>query len=207
MSVAAIRAALGLWRSGSQPGFDWRLTHVDGLPQLSPVTLIRRALLACPDEAPSPGTTGLDFVADPRLRASIRLDISAAESNLANGEWKGATVLAGAAVEALLLWAIQNHELRNAGAAARAGNALVAAGMFDRSPNADPERWDLHQYTEVAAHLALITAPTAAQVRLARDFRNLIHPGRAARVGQTCDRATALAALAAAMFVVRDLGR
>lgn len=31
MSLAAIRDSLALWRSGSQPGFDWALIHVPGL--------------------------------------------------------------------------------------------------------------------------------------------------------------------------------
>jgi hypothetical protein len=43
------------------------------------------------------------------------------------------------------------------------------------------------------------------QADLARDFRNLIHPGRAQRTGADCDRGTALTALAAIELVVRDL--
>jgi len=53
--------------------------------------------------------------------------------------------------------------------------------------------------------LKLISDDTAKLVRLAKDFRNLIHPGRAARLGQKCDRATALGALAAMEAVARDL--
>ena len=36
-----------------------------------------------------------------------------------------------------------------------------------------------------------------------QSFRNLIHPGRAARLAQTCDRATALSAIGALEHVVR----
>jgi hypothetical protein len=46
---------------------------------------------------------------------------------------------------------------------------------------------------------------TAQQARLGKDFRNLIHPGRASRLGKICDRGTALSALAAVEHVVRDL--
>lgn len=77
--------------------------------------------------------------------------------------------------------------------------------MLAQPPHANPERWVLHEYVEVAAHLDLIESETTALVRQAKDFRNLIHPGRAIRLGQKCDRATALAALAAVEFVVRDL--
>jgi hypothetical protein len=63
----------------------------------------------------------------------------------------------------------------------------------------------LIELIEVALHLDLVTPETATQARLGKDFRNLIHPGRAARLGQKCDRATALFALAAVEHVVRDL--
>jgi hypothetical protein len=72
-------------------------------------------------------------------------------------------------------------------------------------PSADLERWDLHDYIEVAAELAVINPDTATQSRLAKDYRNLIHPGRTLRLGQKCDRATALSAVAGVEYVVRDL--
>src|SRR5262245_39051398 len=74
-----------------------------------------------------------------------------------------------------------------------------------KAPSGAPETWDLHEYTEVAAHAGLIKDDTAAVARQVRGFRNLIHPGRAQRLAQRCDRGTALAALAAVEFVVRDL--
>jgi hypothetical protein len=71
-----------------------------------------------PDEIPSPATTELSFIGDLDLRNSIRNDISAAYRVLGDGLWKAATVLAGAAAEALLLWAItekkSNPDIENA---------------------------------------------------------------------------------------------
>jgi hypothetical protein len=83
----------------------------------------------------------------------------------------------------------------------------ASRGDLNYDPGADLEGqgWHLHQYVEVAAHLQIIKADTATLVRLTKDFRNLIHPGRAARLGQKCDRSTALAALAAVEAVARDL--
>jgi hypothetical protein len=43
--------------------------------------------------------------------------------------------------------------------------------------------------------------------KLAREFRNLIHPGCAQRLGQKCDRGTALFSIAALDHVVRDLSK
>jgi hypothetical protein len=53
--------------------------------------------------------------------------------------------------------------------------------------------------------LKVIKPATVAATTLARDFRNLIHPGAAARRSEVCDRATALSALAGLEHVIRDL--
>jgi hypothetical protein len=42
-------------------------------------------------------------------------------------------------------------------------------------------------------------------LRLVKDFRNLIHLGRAERLAKKCDRSTALTALAGVVAVVNDL--
>jgi hypothetical protein len=145
------------------------------------------------------------FITDADLRESIRLDISAANRDAANGEWKGATVLAGSASEAMLLWAIRDAESRANGTISSAITALLAAGMLPQRPDSNAERWTFTELIEVARQVAVIEEDTATQTRLCKDFRNLIHPGRAARLGQVCDRGTALSALAAVELVARDL--
>ena len=168
------------------------------------LSIVRQALCKCPDQAPSPETTGLLFIADDELRNSIRQDISSAYSNLHSGEWKGATVLAGSAAEALLLSAIQDRKTEQEVAAVLPPFAAGPQPVSPRDPN--PETWSLHEYIEVALALDLITEETAIQTRLGKGFRNLVHPGRAKRLGQTCHRATALSAIAAVEHIVRNLG-
>jgi hypothetical protein len=123
---------------------------------------------------------------------------------LSNGEWKAATVLAGSAIEALLLWALPSKrsptDITNAVIALKSNGTL--AGKQGSGPL---DEWHLHEYTGVAEKLSIIKKETAIQARLAKDFRNLIHPGRAQRLGQKCDRATALSAVAGVEHVVRDL--
>jgi hypothetical protein len=85
-SFGALRTQIQQWRSVGDTSFH----RIPGLRQLSPVILIRQALAKCPDAIPNVGTTDLDFITDPSLRESIRLDISTANSALANGEWKAA---------------------------------------------------------------------------------------------------------------------
>jgi hypothetical protein len=136
------------------------------------------------------------FISDAALRDSIRIDISTATSSFNNGEWKGATVLAGSAAEALLLWSIQQKLSPLVQSAARA---------IPNKPKGPPGDWLLANYIDVAEHLKIIKEDTAKQARLAKDFRNLIHPGKQLRTGQACNKATALSALAAVEHIVEDL--
>ncbi len=199
-ALGALRAAVGAWQVENR----YRIGMLPGFGQVHVLILIRRALAACPDEFPAPGTTELAFIDDKELRDGLRLDISATNRALSNSEWKAATVLAGSVVEALLLWALQR--LPEAEVLAKA-TELRAAGTLERRPSPELERWYLPEYIEVAAGLKIVDPSTAAQARLAREYRNLIHPGRTLRFGVRCDRGIALGAMAALEMVARDLDR
>lgn len=168
----------------------------------SQVRTLREVLARCPDHAVPATVATLAFIQDQDLRAGLRADIASVETSIREGDWKPATVIAGSVIEALLLWALQQQPAP--GIAAQV-TALVANGTISRPRDPALEHWDLHHYIEVAAALNTIRAETAAQLRIAREFRNLIHPGRAIRLAQRCDRGTALAAAAGLEFVVRDL--
>jgi hypothetical protein len=112
--------------AGSRAAADLLRTphnRASGIRDTNIVLLLRVLLAKCPDEAPSPGTAELLFVTDADLRESIQRDISAANQDAVNGEWKGATVLAGSAIEALLLWAVQDVERRTPGTVLPAGHS------------------------------------------------------------------------------------
>ncbi len=98
---------------------------------------------------------------------------------------KAATVIGGSVAEALLLWGIQQKTTAEIEAAV---TCLFQAGTLKRNPGSDPETWHLPDYIAMATDLHLIRDETAAQAPLLTGFRNLIHPGRAARMGQ-CWRA------------------
>jgi hypothetical protein len=184
-AVEAIRNAVAFWQHKGVGQI--------GMPAIRDkniLVLLREALGKCPDESPSAATAELAFITDHELRDSIRLDMSTATSALHNGEWKAATVLAGSAIEALLLWAIAN---------ASGFQALTP------KPKGSLDSWDLKEYISVSRSLNLIKSSTEQLATLTRNFRNLIHPGRSQRLGEVCDRGTALAALAAVEAVVRDL--
>jgi hypothetical protein len=160
----------------------------------NPLTLMRDVLAKCPDESPAPSASELDFISNPDLRMNLRVDISAINRALSNGEWKAATVLAGSVIEALLLWALQQRS-----------DLAQASQITPKLPNKPLDEWHLPEYIEAADRLKILRESTVAQAKLAQNFRNLIHPGRAQRLGQNCDRGTALSAVASVEHVVRDL--
>jgi hypothetical protein len=179
-------------------------TAPQGGPRGNPIVLIRKALANCLDQRPSPATAGLLFITNADLRESIRLDISSAHSAYRNGEWKAATVLAGAAMEALLLWGIETKTQAEIDNAVDALLALPTGGLDDR-PKGKPVKWRLFELIKVAKQLGLLKKQRSeTQCDLARDYRNLIHPGKE-RTDQPCDRATALGALAGCEIAARDL--
>jgi len=164
--------------------------------------VLHDVLLQCPDEIVLASTADLPFITDIRFRESLRLDLSAVNAALTNGEYKAATVLGGALIEALLHWELSEKTVPER--QSFIANA-VTAKTLSRAPNPDPNWWDLHTFIEVAAAGSVISAETATIARLAKDFRNLIHPGRAERLNQRCDRGTALTVAAAIERIVTDL--
>jgi hypothetical protein len=164
LSVETIKHALSTWHLR-----NLRLERIPGYGHLNPISLLRRSVALCPDEYPPPETADLDFVSDTEIRDNIRNDIGAAYEANRNGQWKAATVLAGAATEALLLWALE-----------RRSSTDVASAPSN--PGGDMHRWTLDPYIKVAKELSVIKDETATEATLAKDFRNLIHPGRAVRL-------------------------
>jgi hypothetical protein len=199
MSKCIIRDCLQEWNADRTANVTPR-----GYPvrkSRDPIANIRAALSACPDAAPATTTSELKFVTDLGLRDNLRTDIGEVTRSLADGEWKGATILAGSTIEALLLWELQN---RSAGRVKGAVSAVQAKEPKFK-PDSNLERWNLYEFIEVAAQIGVLEKETAIEATLAKDYRNLIHPGKAQRLGQKCDRGTAHASYAALDHVVRDL--
>jgi hypothetical protein len=189
-----IKEILANWDTGrGMSSYQFLAAHVK----------LHDTLAKCPDQTPAPSTAELTFIGDAALKANLRNDIGTINRLLSNGEWKAATVLAGSTIEALLLWSLQQRsqvDVTNAVSTLRSPGTLTG-----KQASGPPEDWNLNEYIAVTEQLAIIRKETAIQSRLAKDFRNLIHPGRAQRLAQECDRATALSAVAGVEHVVRDL--
>jgi hypothetical protein len=167
-------------------------------------TVLHGVLSKCEDEFPPAQTTELLFVTDAELRHSIRQDTGAVNRAITNAEWKAATVLSGAAIEALLLWRLTMQPPTEEAITAAIDRARGKGTLQDR-PDREREKWSLIHFVEVTGELALIREKTVQAARLCNSYRNLIHPGRARRLGEKCHRGTALLAVAALEHVVSDL--
>jgi|WetSurMetagenome_2_1015567.scaffolds.fasta_scaffold50508_2 hypothetical protein len=193
IAVSVIRNKIEIWKS--QPG-EHPLKGFGKFNRLSPITLLRQALELCPDEFPAASTSELVFIGDSDFKENLRIDISAVDRALANGEWKAATILAGSVIEALLLWALSSP---------KTDSTKLSEVLSNLKFNKNLNELGLCQLVEVTKYLKIIKEETAKQIDLARDFRNLIHPGRSERLAQKCNRGTAMSAVAALELVIGDL--
>ena len=107
LAKATIRDVLETWIANRNAGHQAQAFQIR--VSQDPLTVISDALAKCPDESPAPSTSALNFISDVDLRTNLRNDIGAIYRALSNGEWKATTVLAGSAIEALLLWNLQNR--------------------------------------------------------------------------------------------------
>jgi hypothetical protein len=191
-AVGGIRAAIVQFNIA---GDSRTIDKTPGLGNVDPVTALRSVLQKCPDEvAGQAATDRLAFLADEDLQRDLALDVASAHRSVTAGDWKAATVVAGSVVEALLLWRLQKHDPTPLGA---------AVTKLKLKPS--PDQWDLGEQIRVCEELGILKPETHELAEITRKFRNLIHPGRAIRLAQACDKGTALAALAAVERVIVDV--
>lgn len=192
LASSAIEEALSTWLSRGEVSVR---THVKD--EKDAITILRRVLATLPDTWPPHPQAQLTFIPDTALRTSISGDVGAASRALDASEWKTANVMAGAALEALLHW-----KLSTISQSAR--EASPAAPIYKGAKKA-LEDFVLHDCIVLAEGLSIITADDAKASMLTKDYRNLIHPGRAARIGTTCSRSTAHVAVGALFGVIERL--
>jgi hypothetical protein len=200
LAVTALKITITTWQKN-----DFSLKHINGYGNINPVTIIRNTLSKCPDEGISKSTSDLTFISVQELRCSLQIDISSANQAFQNGEWKATTVLAGATIEALLLYTLDSVQNSDRSKISSSINSLVSKGTFKNPPVENLDEWSIFFLVEVAADLSLIKEETATQVKIVRNFRNLIHPGVSVRKNIVCNRGTALSALAGLEHIINDL--
>ena len=164
--------------------------------ELNVVGSLHQLLSQCPNTGPPPKSTELEFVSELDLREDLRKDRESCQRLTSVGEWKAATVLGGSVIEALLLWRLEQTPPKD---------VQTAKGGLRKNPGNNLERWSLETLIEISAALSYIEPETEKVCDVAREFRDLIHPGRAHRLKKVCDQATAMSVIAAISLVIRDL--
>jgi hypothetical protein len=160
----------------------------------NPVERIRRLLMGCPNELPPPEPE-FPFVTNDDIRLGIEDRTRAAWIDFNAKEWLGATTSAAVALETILLWEVKR--MRDAAGGDGAGTKQSKM----------PDDMVLGELINETRALGSISEDAAKQARLARDARNLIHPGKVARSGSPCNKATVLTALAGLYQVASECGR
>jgi hypothetical protein len=157
----------------------------------NPVQRIRILLERCSDDLPPP-TPEFPFIGDDDIRHGIEDRVRAAWIDFGANEWLGATTSGGVALEATLLW-----QLKRLDVSGRLPQVTKGAKALDRM--------ELSELIDVAEKAGTISSDAAKQAHLARDARNLIHPGKVTRSGNGCNKSSALTALAAVYRVAEEL--
>jgi hypothetical protein len=186
-ATGTMRDTLATW---IHRGVTGTMPSVDGFDA---VTVLRRELTKLRDDFPAAAHVDLAFIADAEIREDISLDVGIAERSLHASEWKPAMIMAGAVIEDLLHWRLGQLE-----PAILRGAATAPAGPLDN--------WNLASMIDVAEELSILrNANTITSARVAKDYRNLIHPGRRARRAERPTRARAYTAIGGMYGVIDEL--
>jgi hypothetical protein len=182
-----ISDALDTWASRGATGNMPNVGDVDA------ASALRRLLVKLGDEFPAPKFLDLAFITDPELREDVSLDVGVAERSLFASEWKLAMMMAGAVIEDLLHWKLGQLD----------PSALRSA---KKAPKEALDNWKLYSMIDVAEELSVLkSANTITSARVAKDYRNLIHPGRRARRAERPTRAKAYIAIGGMYGVIDEL--
>ena len=181
---AALLTVLPRWNLGE-------MTIGPGVGGKNPVAVLARLLAECPNDLPPPEPE-FPFITDEDIRLGIEDRTRAAWVDFSAREWLGATTSAAVALEAVLLWEIKR--LRKS-----------ALEGVRKKAEKSPDDMVLAELIEEALVKRSISDGAAKQAHLARDARNLVHPGKVARSGTACDKATALAAFAGLYRIASEL--
>jgi hypothetical protein len=124
-----------------------------------------------------------DFITDDQFRASLESDYNELNLCLEAGAWKAACVLAGSIIEAVLV------------------DYLLAR----RYQKKDPLKMELGEMITACQQEGILSDKTVGLTSAIRLYRNLIHPGRAVRLGEIIDENEARLAHPLVDIVVREV--
>lgn len=126
------------------------------------------------------------FVSDAGLREALLSDHREMERCYEVGAWKAVHVLAGSLVEAML------------------GDYLLSSGV---GTAAKVFKWPLARLIDESAAAGALTKKTVDLSSAVKEYRNLIHPGRKIRLGETVDQNAATVVRALVDIISEEVAR
>ncbi len=131
-------------------------------------------------------STIFDFITDEDFRGSLEADYAEMKDCFSAKSWKAVHVLAGSIVEAVLIDYLLTEELvqRKDALGLNLGDAIKLARQHN-----------------------VISAKASDLSSVIRDYRNLIHPGRAIRLGETVNVDTAHVAESVVKIIMAEVSR
>lgn len=129
-----------------------------------------------------------DFIAADDFRVSLDADYRELRACIDAGAWKAALVIAGSIVEALLV-------------------DYLIASAYQEKKGTDPLTMTLNDIVAACRSEGILSSRTADLCSVVRSYRNLIHPGRAVRLGDVADEANARIADSLVAVIVNEVAK
>jgi hypothetical protein len=127
-----------------------------------------------------------DFIKGDDFRASLQKDYNELDKCMEAGAWKSVHVLAGSIIETILI------------------DYLVASD-YQKRKTIDPLKMDLHQAISACREEGVLSQRTSDLSSVVRSYRNLIHPGRIVRLGETVDESGAKIAQSLVEIIIGEI--
>lgn len=152
----------------------------------------------CPARAPSQIPEVFQFIPDASYRAHLRQDLQEVMVAIEAGHWKSAVVMAGSLAEAMLFFVLEKLESERPA-------EVLAARQSASAQGGKLSNLTLEKFINTATYLGLIEKNTRESLHHMRDFRNLIHAGKAVREQTNPTRGKALMAYGAVIELSNEL--
>lgn len=146
------------------------------------------------DGTPVTESREFTFIGDAELRKIVERDYSEIQRALIAGCHKSVIILAGSAIETILVDCL----LADVARARRSSKAPTEP---------DITRWDLNDLINVGVDLDIVNAGVEKLSHSVRQYRNLVHPGNEIRNKLTCEKEEARIAVEVLHIIHRDLSK
>ncbi len=131
-----------------------------------------------------------DFITGDDFRRSLEADAIELEKCMAGEAWKAAHVLAGSIIEAILCDFLVASEYQKSGSGLK-----------------DPRKMVLAELVDACRTVKVLSERTGDLCSAVRDYRNLIHPGRVTRLGESIDGNSARIAASLVEVIADDVAK